>query len=258
MATNGDEFYIGYMPGAPPRTARFVRAVVWVLSIAGVAFGVAMVALHRRPGDAVWRPEQETFTGVISIDPYPVLRAAELDGRAATALIVNPGKFGARDALAPYDGRVVALVGTRLTRDGRVMIELADRKDAITPQPDARPPHSPAPIDLGEVTLRGEIIDPKCYQGAMKPGSGKTHRACAVRCISGGIPPMLAVPGNGPGSDPARPRHTTCYLLTDHQGRAVNQPILPYVGDFVEVRARLFADGDLLILRIADGGISRL
>ena len=47
----------------------------------------------------------------------------------------------------------------------------------------------PAPQVLADnVTLKGEIIDPKCYLGAMKPGGGKTHKACAMRCIAGGIP----------------------------------------------------------------------
>jgi hypothetical protein len=27
----------------------------------------------------------------------------------------------------------------------------------------------------------------------MKPGFGKPHRSCAVRCISGGVPPILRI-----------------------------------------------------------------
>ena len=48
-------------------------------------------------------------------------------------------------------------------------------------------------VDLGEHTLRGEIVDIKCYLGVMKPAHGKPHRSCAARCISGGIPPVLMV-----------------------------------------------------------------
>ena len=47
--------------------------------------------------------------------------------------------------------------------------------------------------DLGEVQLTGEIVDSKCYFGVMNPGAGKVHRDCAVRCISGGIPPAFLV-----------------------------------------------------------------
>jgi len=38
----------------------------------------------------------------------------------------------------------------------------------------------------------GEIVDSKCL-GVMTPGQLTTHRACAIRCISGGIPPVLHV-----------------------------------------------------------------
>ena len=49
------------------------------------------------------------------------------------------------------------------------------------------------PVDLGEVQLTGEVVDSKCYFGVMNPGNGKVHRDCAVRCISGGIPPAFLV-----------------------------------------------------------------
>jgi hypothetical protein len=40
-------------------------------------------------------------------------------------------------------------------------------------------------------TVVGEIVDPKCFFGAMNPGEGKTHLSCAARCLSGGIMPVL-------------------------------------------------------------------
>ena len=46
---------------------------------------------------------------------------------------------------------------------------------------------------IGEVTLVGEVVDPKCWLGDMKPGDGKAHAACARLCMEGGIPPMLRV-----------------------------------------------------------------
>ena len=46
---------------------------------------------------------------------------------------------------------------------------------------------------FGETRLKGEIYDPKCAFGAMKPGFGKPHRSCAIRCISGGVPPILRI-----------------------------------------------------------------
>jgi len=49
------------------------------------------------------------------------------------------------------------------------------------------------PQNLGEVQFTGEIVDSRCYFGVMNPGAGKVHRDCAVRCISGGIPPAFLV-----------------------------------------------------------------
>ena len=70
--------------------------------------------------------------------------------------------------------------------------------------------------------LKGEIIDPKCYFGVMKPGKGKIHRSCATLCISGGIPPVLATTDKN--------NITEYYLLTDTNGNPINDQILPYIG----------------------------
>ena len=46
----------------------------------------------------------------------------------------------------------------------------------------------------------GELVDTKCFLGVMRPATGKVHRGCAVRCLSGGAPPALLVrdeQGNG-------------------------------------------------------------
>ena len=77
------------------------------------------------------------------------------------------------------------------------------------------------------MTLSGEIVDSKCYLGVMKPGEGLTHRACAIRCISGGIPPML-VSADAQG----RPVY---HLLTDAAGNALARELLPFVGRPVRI-----------------------
>jgi hypothetical protein len=72
------------------------------------------------------------------------------------------------------------------------------------------------------MTLQGEIIDPKCYFGVMKPGFGKIHRSCAVRCISGGIAPVLATSDEN--------NISKYYLITDEDGNAIHKDILPFIG----------------------------
>jgi hypothetical protein len=98
-------------------------------------------------------------------------------------------------------------------------------------------------------TLRGEIIDPKCYLGAMKPGGGKTHKACAMRCISGGIPPML-VTRDLDGRE-------TFYLLVTENGCVANEAAYPFVGDQVEMTGRLQQQDDMLVLAVSPNSIRR-
>lgn len=84
----------------------------------------------------------------------------------------------------------------------------------------------------------------------MKPGFGETHRTCAVRCIAGGIPPLF-VTRDEQGQ-------ATTYLLTDRAYAAINEQVLPYVSEPVQVQGRLERRGDLLVLGIDTDQILRL
>ena len=99
------------------------------------------------------------------------------------------------------------------------------------------------------MTLRGEIIDSKCYLGAMKPGGGKTHKGCAALCLSGGVPPMF-VTRDAAGNE-------TYYLLTDSEGKPMGKEAVDYVGDPVELTADLEQRGDLRVLKLAAADIRR-
>ena len=72
---------------------------------------------------------------------------------------------------------------------------------------DERRAQSDAPYEsLGKQTFVGEIVDSKCFLGVMNPGRLTPHRACAIRCISGGVPPVLLVrpiPESPPPASPA-------------------------------------------------------
>jgi hypothetical protein len=91
------------------------------------------------------------------------------------------------------------------------------------------------------VTLKGEIVDSKCFLGVMNPGQLTTHRACAIRCISGGAPPVLLV---RPKAEPAR-----YFLLVSAVGKPINKEVLDLVAEPVEITGQVEAQGDLMILR---------
>ena len=103
---------------------------------------------------------------------------------------------------------------------------------------------------LGVHTLVGRIVDSQCYLGIMKPGIGKPHRACAVRCISGGIPPVFVVAdGRGPAA---------YLMLVGADGRAVNAEVLEMVDEPLEITGEVERQGDLLVLKADPATYRRL
>ena len=94
---------------------------------------------------------------------------------------------------------------------------------------------------LGKQTFVGEIVDSKCFLGVMNPGQLTPHRACAIRCISGGAPPVLLVrQKDGPA---------IYLLLVSADGQAVNKQVLDVVAEPVEITGEVERQGDMLVLR---------
>jgi len=99
----------------------------------------------------------------------------------------------------------------------------------------------PQAMLLGKQTLVGEIVDSKCFLGVMNPGRLAPHRACAIRCISGGVPPVLLVrQKDGPA---------IYLLLVSADGRPVNRQVLDLVAEPLEITGEVERQGELLILR---------
>jgi hypothetical protein len=247
--------YVGYLP-APPSYARFLKRIVPVVLLAMVVIAALVIRAHNNPGDGSWDTEAvRQFEGVIDLAPYAMIRVAGADSSrpVETILLVSEGKFGARDRAEPFRGQAVQVRGTILSRRGRRMLELVDGETAIVPLTSAAPDRRlqrPAPELLGSVTLRGEIIDPKCYFGAMKPGEGKAHKECATLCISGGIPPMFRTRGHDGVEQ--------FYLVAGADGNSIGDRILPFVADSVEIDGAVERLGDLLLFKIDPAGIRRL
>jgi len=85
-------------------------------------------------------------------------------------------------------------------------------------------------VNWTQQLLRGEIIDPKCYFGAMNPGEGKPHLSCAARCISGGIMPVLKYEVNN---------QNKYAVLMGLNGEKINNDVLNYIGLPVEIKGDL-------------------
>lgn len=255
MPDGARDFYVGHAPALPAAEARVVRRALVALVLLVLGAPLALLAVHEKLAPATFEfGVVRRFRGTLVERPVPALllerpdatATGDVAGAVSTLLIVAPGKHGAADLVRGRDGETVELRGTLVYRHGGTMIEVVpDSLFAV-----AGTPRTVATVDLGAVTLRGEIVDAKCHLGVMNPGDGKTHRGCAARCISGGIPPALRV-RDAAGAE-------RVLLLVGPAGEPVGRDVLDVVGEPVEVRGRAEQRGDVLVLYADPHAIRRL
>lgn len=247
-----DEFYVGYQDPAPPQTRRWLRRFV-ATAIVFSAFAGGLLVGAMRPFDP-GRFELDAprdYEGVIVALPYPSLIVARpgLSGGLpgySRLLLVGAGKEGADALIAGFENQAVRLRGKAIYRDGQTLLKL--QAGAVTRLPadgldHARVPALAEPPRLiGAIELVGEIVDPQCFLGLMKPGDGVPHRACAIRCLAGGVPPVLY------GRDArGQPRY---HLLLGPQGERVNRELLPRIAETLRLRGTEVAYGELLAIHL--------
>jgi len=230
---NENDFYIGYLPKSPESQGRFTKRVAIALLSLAITIVLALCFGQQKLARAEFEfGTIRHFEGTIEFSPYPTLVAPD-----SRYLLVAPGKHGANELVRELEGKNVSLDGKRISRDGRTMLEVmpGSVKDAAGPSSPASPD-----VELGDVSLTGEIVDSKCYTGVMNPGNGKVHRDCAARCISGGIPPLLLAKNNKGDSE--------LYQLTSRDGRALSKEVLRLVAQPVTIEGKAFRHGSALQL----------
>ncbi len=237
----------------------FLTAIVASLFI--LIIGVVLSSGQRElSGFAIDYSSIKKMEGWLSLTPVPSLRIIDSkDGFGnpvyKTILLVDAFKFGADGVVKKVlDGDSVKYVKLTGYLSGNIIGCSDSSKDCIevcnqciigtTNNPVMEIENGrysfeeiPAPFDarsnlvnIGAKTLRGEIIDPKCYFGAMNPGQGKPHLSCAARCISGGIMPVLKYEvGN---------KHKYAILIGLNGGK-MNAEVLDYIGIPVEIEGYL-------------------
>lgn len=235
-----DEYYIGYKAKAPAGIAAWTRAAVLLTFLLAAGVAALCAVAQRSYGSGVFEFGREReLRGIVEEWPAPSLRMEAGNGRWIRVPVVLPGKHGAVGLFAGKQGKRVTLSGTLIYRDGRAMLEA--RPDSLAEDIQPSKPVPATHEDLGAVTLRGEIVDSKCYLGVMNPGSGKTHKACATLCIRGGIPPVFLV---------RREDGTALYFhLCGADGRALNAEILDLVAEPLEITGTVERWDDLLVLK---------
>jgi hypothetical protein len=247
-----DPFYVGYHPEATAPIARSVRHRVVVLGLLVLGSAVLLAFAQRRADRGVFEyGHPRSLQGQIREFPYPSLLVprpglTDRDAVYTRYLLVAEGKHGAQSLVAGLDGQWVNLLGTRIARPDREMLEVTTAGVAPVPSaPNVRlgiP--TPAVERLGRLTLEGEIVDSKCWLGVMKPATGTVHRGCASRCLSGGIPPLLMTIDSG-GS-------AAHYLLTDAGGRPAHKRFAELVGRRVRLTGEAWKEGDLTLMWVEE------
>jgi hypothetical protein len=190
-----DEFYIGYQSRMPAGLARLVRRAGVALGALAVVVPAVLIAAQARASNGSFEFGQiRSVEGRLVEFPYPAL---DVDGATPPPQgyywLVAPGKHGAAGLVRGLDGRRVRVRGTRIERDGDAMLQI--EPGSVTPIDDPLGHTSTSLLPIRTVRVVGEIVDSKCHLGVMKPGEGPTHRDCAVRCLLGGVFPLIVVHG---------------------------------------------------------------
>ncbi len=255
-----ESFYIGYLPKAPPEYRNFIRLVIFAILVV-MYFTISIVVSNQQKFAAgiFERNKVTELEGILMVQPFPAIKTfygKDLYGNPVikTIPLVNYGKFGAEPVInsvaannsVELNKLWIKLRGKLIYNKGVTLLELTEKEKAllvITPasKDQLAGMAKTKTTERSRATLSGQIIDPKCYFGVMKPGEGKPHSDCAIRCIAGGIQPMLMI-RNEKGRE-------TFFILRDTLGNPVNDRILSYVGMPVEVSGSVTQVDDWLLLK---------
>ena len=217
-------FFVGW--GTPISRALTRNSVQVAIAFALLSIVFAGLFIHEQRRVSPFRMDYDhvkVIEGWLTATPVPMIRVpqgVDVQGapRFMDILLSDAGKFGAAGTvdqvlkgetyqfvrLAGHISQRIAHCGADSvncetpctqcltgTNDYPVM-EIGDGgTSAFTILPGKASIKEPALDVEKDTVLHGEIVDPKCYFGAMNPGEGKTHLSCAARCLSGGIMPLL-------------------------------------------------------------------
>lgn len=173
------EFFVGYVPHAPPGIARRIRRTVIALSALALSIAILLVLAQNHFADARFEYGiEKSWEGELDLKPHPAL----IVNPSESYWLVGTGKYGA----GPLQPGKVRITGSLIERDDIRMIEILSVNHLG--------PGTPALTEknLGPFEATGEIVDTKCYLGVMNPGEGKVHADCAAHCLRGGIPAAFA------------------------------------------------------------------
>lgn len=244
MSDKDTPFFVGYL--AVPAALRWFLLVMMGGMIAMfLSAGLLIGATQDEPPASGFRFDYgpQTVVGVIELTPYPILRVTvgnELIAEGKTLMLAGQGKNGVAERAMAHEGQLVSVTGIILQRGTIDMLQMDGRARGIMPVEGAVPEMDVEP--LGRWSMAGEICDGKCLYGAMRPGRGLAHRACAALCLVGDVPPVFVSSQPIEGSD--------FMLITGPDGEILPQEAYDFIGQYITLEGDLERRGDVMILRM--------
>lgn len=237
-----EEFYVGYINQMGSKTKRTVRLFVF-FAVLAVMLVAGVFALYQQPASN----SRFDFDSTTSVEgtyyekPYPLLRVELGPEQYKDIVLLGFGKSGALPYLSKakerkpnLNGQFMRIEGNLLYYNGKSLLQITDEQQ-IDLLDNEGAEEELYPSEAVKTELEGEIIDPKCFFGVMKPGFGKIHRSCASLCIAGGIPPVWLNRTDSGDEE--------YFLITDLKGNAIYKDLLPYIGQASKVEGNVSQKG---------------
>ena len=247
------EFFIGWDANRAKSTVGTIRNYTLMIAIILVVVSGGIAALQSTIGTAFFDfGNKKEFKGLFLSDPYPMLISETPIKGNSTILLVNEWKFGLDQEMAKsFHLKPVTIKGTLIHDDHQAMIEVVKEGIKIDNGEWQSNNFTNQAETIGLKTISGEIVDSKCWLGVMNPGSRKTHRACAILCIKGGIPPIMV-------TKPSDDNPSGYFLLVAPDGKPINDQVLDYVGLPAQVEGQVDKIANLFVMKIDPKSIQLL
>ncbi|WP_299154856.1 hypothetical protein [uncultured Tateyamaria sp.] len=237
-------FFVGYLPAPGPlRTFLLSMCVLLIAGLAGAGF--LMGAAQDDPGPGAFRFDygRQTVTGVVEMTPYPVIHVVKGNDRIKPGdsfMMTAGGKSGVDGRAMPLNGQLAQVSGIVLERGDLYMMQVRGGRNGLQAAEGDAPEIMAEP--QGRWQLTGEICDGKCLAGAMRPGRGLAHKACANLCLLGDVPPIFV------SSQPVLGEEFL--LVTGPDGTRLPREAYDFVAQYITAEGELTRRGDLLVWEI--------
>lgn len=249
MSEKEQPFFVGYLPIPDAlRPALLILSIAAIACFAMIAYSVGSTQDDPGDGRAFGR---QTLTGVIETQPYPILHVIDGTERIMTGdtvMLSGTGKFGVEPQAGRVAGGLVKVTGVILQRGSIRMLQVPNpNRNLAEVEGDVVLPEVK---DLGRWRLAGEVCDGKCVAGAMRPGRGIAHKACAELCILGGVPPVFVTTQPVEGHE--------FMMIGSEDGGKISDAVLDKTGVYISVEGQVELRGDIAVFLIDEETIEVL